>query len=97
MCRERLWFKVKNEEHKKQILAAFKNEMKINKKIPVYSGDEIVGRIIKLEPYSSYIDFYLEDLIDDSYSKNGSISTIELYSKDNSKGLPLLRIQKVSV
>ena len=89
MCRERIWYDVIDEHEKKQILLAFKNETKIVKKIPVFnSNNEEISKIIKLEPYSSYIDFYLEDYVCDSeLSKNGKIQLLELYDKETNKGL----------
>ena len=95
---ERLYYNVSDEQLKKNILLAFKNEMKFSKKIPVLntSGEEI-AKIIKVDSYTTYLDFWLDNYLQGTEieSKNNQIKQIELYDKENSKGIKQKRIRSI--
>lgn len=96
MSKERIWYDVENEDEKKTILLAFKNEMKFTKKVPVENEEgEVIARIIKLETYTNYIDFWLDNILCEADLKeNGKIRSIELYDKETTKGSQK-RIKKI--
>ena len=97
--RERLFFTCKNDEQKKTILDALKNEQKYNKKIGIYvSNNEEITKIIKWDVYTDYIDFWLDNFIGDFMLKNrGRIDKIQLYDFENTKGQIITRIEKITV
>ena len=95
---ERLYYEIKNEQERKDILLAFKNETKFTKKIPIFNkDDEEIAKIIKVDSYSSYLDFWLDNFLQwiEIESKKNQIKSIELYDKENSKGIKQKRIRKI--
>lgn len=95
---ERIWYKFENEQEKKDILLAFKNETKFTKKIPVVNeNNEEIAKIIKVDTYSSYLDFWLDNFIqgNELKNKNRQIVSINLYDKENSKGIKQKRIRSI--
>jgi hypothetical protein len=96
---ERVWYKFENEQEKKDILLAFKNETKFTKKIPIYkeNEEEHLTKIIKIDTYSTYFDFWLDNFIQSTEVENGMVKKIELYDKENSKGVKQKRIKKITV
>lgn len=95
--RERLFYDV-TEEQKKEILIALKNEQKYSKKLNIYDrNDEVIAKTLKWDVYTKYLDFWLEDFIDDDWSEvAGRIKNIELYDFTNNKGIILKRIKKIT-
>ena len=95
--RERLFFTCENEEQKKNILDALKNEQKYNKKIKIYNdNNEEIAKIIKWDIYTNYIDFWLDNFVGDFMLKNrGRIDEIQLCEFENSKGQIIARIEKI--
>ena len=95
--RERLYYSV-TEETKKEILLALKNEQKYSKKLNIYDkNNEVIARSLKWDIYTNYLDFWLEDYIDDDWSETrGRIKNIELYDFTNNKGVVLKRINKIT-
>lgn len=95
--RERLYYSV-TEETKKEILLALKNEQKYSKKLNIYDkNNEVIARSLKWDIYTNYLDFWLEDYIDDDWSETrGRIKNIELYDFTNNKGVVLKRIKKIT-
>lgn len=96
--RERLWYEMTDDAAKKDLSVAFKNETKFTKKLPlVNKNGEEIGRIVKMDVYTTYVDFWLDDYIDDNEltNKNGMITHIEIYDKENSKGIKQKRIKYI--
>lgn len=95
---ERIWYKFENEQEKKDILLAFKNETKFTKKLPVLDiNNEEIAKIIKVDTYTYYLDFWLDNFIQGTElkNKNGQIVSINLYDKENSKGIKQKRIRSI--
>lgn len=95
---ERLYYNISDEQEKKDILLAFKNETKFTKKIPVFNeNNEEIAKIIKIDTYTSYLDFWLDNFIqgNEIKNKNGQIIAVNLYDKENSKGIKQKRIRSI--
>lgn len=95
---ERLYYNISDEQEKKDILLAFKNETKFTKKIPVFNeNNEEIAKIIKVDTYTSYLDFWLDNFIqgNEIKNKNGQIIAVNLYDKENSKGIKQKRIRSI--
>jgi len=94
--RERLYYEVEGKK-KKEVIEALKNEQKITKKIPIMnSKNEEIAKILKWDDYYSYIDFWLDDLIDDnSVNKNGKISSLEISYYEKKEGVKIPRIKSI--
>ena len=95
---ERLYYNISDEQEKKDILLAFKNETKFTKKIPVFNeSNEEIAKIIKVDTYTSYLDFWLDNFIqgNEIKNKNGQIIAVNLYDKENSKGIKQKRIRSI--
>lgn len=94
--RERLYFEVEGKE-KKLYLEALKNEQRFNKKIPIYNvNGEKVAEILKWDDYYSYIDFWLEDLVEEELvNESGKISSIEIEYFEKKEGIKLPRIKRI--
>ena len=95
---ERLYYNVKDEQEKKDILLACKNETKFTKKLPVVNeNNEEIAKIIKVDTYTSYLDFWLDNFIQGTElkNKNCQIVAINLYDKENSKGIKQKRIKSI--
>lgn len=98
MVKERVWYNITDDTAKKDLSAAFKNETKFTKKIPFLDrNNEEIGKIVKMDVYNTYVDFWLDDYIDDSLmvNRNGMITHIEIYDKENSKGVKQKRIKYI--
>ena len=56
-----------------------------------------IAKIIKVDSYSSYLDFWLDNFLQgiEIESKKNQIKSIELYDKENSKGIKQKRIRKI--
>lgn len=96
MLRERLYFEVEGAK-KKEILEALKNEQRYNKKIPIFNpSEEEIAKVVKWDDYFSYIDLWLDDVIDESLTQNiGRIASIETYLYEKKEGVQLPRIKKI--
>ena len=94
--RERLSFNIEGDT-KKQILEALKNEQKYTKKIPIYdTNDEEIVKILKWDSYHNYIDFWLDNIIEEFRTeKPGLIKEIKMYNFTTSKGATLVRIKEI--
>ena len=87
-----------DEQEKKDILLAFKNETKFTKKLPVLNeSNEEIAKIIKVDTYTSYLDFWLDNFIQGTElkNKNCQIVAVNLYDKENSKGIKQKRIKSI--
>lgn len=96
--RERVYYNFSDDKEKQAIMVAFKNENKFTKKLPLLnSNNEEIGKIIKVDEYSTYLDFWLDEYIQDSVmsNKKGQITAINLYEKENSKGVKQKRIRSI--
>ena len=94
--RERLYYEVEGKE-KRGIIEALKNEQKLSKKIIVLnSNNEEVATILKWDDYFSYIDFWLEDFIDDNeVNDEGKILHIETQFYEKKPGIKVSRIKSI--
>lgn len=93
---ERLFFET-GDLPKREILEALKNEQKVNKKIPIFdeNGEEI-AKILKYDVYSSYIDFWLDNIIPDYATKQpGRIQNLIIHEVENSKGAKVKRVKTI--
>ena len=54
-------------------------------------------KIIKIDTYTSYLDFWLDNFIqgNELKNKNCQIVAINLYDKENSKGIKQKRIRSI--
>jgi hypothetical protein len=95
---ERLYYSTTDEQEKKDILLAFKNESKFTKKFPIVNEEnEEIAKIIKIDTYNTYLDFWLDNYLQGSElkNKNGQIVAVNLYDKENSKGVKQKRVRSV--
>ena len=95
--KERLYFNIDDVAVKKEILEALKNEQKVNKQIPVFGEyGNVIAKITKWDIYSKYLDFWLDDFIDDYATKEpGKIQKIVMYDVENNKGTKTRRIKEI--
>lgn len=94
--RERLCFDIEGAE-KKALIKALENEQKFRRAIPIIDKDgEKIADTSKWDNYTTYIDFWLSDFIDDGITqKRGFISKIETYEYMTQKGVPIKRIKNI--
>lgn len=95
--RERLYFTIPTEADRRELLSALKNEFKFFKKVKIYdkAGEEI-AKSSKYEVYSNYIDFYLDDIIDEGLTqKPGAISSLSIKEAENYKGVRYKRVDTI--
>lgn len=94
--RERLSFDIEGKE-KKALIKALANEQKFRRAIPITNKDgEKIAETSKWDNYATYIDFWLNDFIDDSVTqKRGFIQNIETYEYMTQKGVPIIRVKAI--
>ena len=94
--RERLYFKI-DDDNRKLMNEVLKNEQKFSKKYSIYNiNGEIIAKSSKFDVYPNYVDFYLDDYIEEGLTQTpGAIKSITFKEVESLNGKKFKKIDTI--